>query len=1186
MSSSANNVVTPICLQVSIVNYDYTQNTVNPVNGNTQLTFGISLLIAQGYGYRQIYDLTSILPGMWIGGSKSGLAWRITGVDPGGAQATDSNGNLYLQYINIYVEDVSNYNTILWGQGYATTIPADTSQSIVFLVFELNSSGLPAFNGLYSQYQDPANLAQIQQLPIDLLSRFNVTSPNTQYINVIPSYSVTLAVGDPIWWNPTINNGAGGYDRPTGANTVYTLGIVSNITTNNTTGFLNFTFKVFGTYYNNVPNFFSETVNNVSFTLSSIPSIVVGSLVYIDSTAGYTLTAPTSGMATPLWIYLGPDSITGADTGILLPFGTSSGSGGGSGSSLPAGGAAGSILTKNSADDYDTYWNSPVYSSDNWLYTNIVGPPPAIVFGNVSTTTAAIYIPWTYPSQIPIGLISLYVPVINTLNVNYKADIGISEPVLTSYSTLVNVSTSYLDYHNGTSYVTGIILSKLSGTSRISSIIFPGDSVARNAYINYNTVLANISSSVNNTVTVWYANTNPNTNKSTVNFPVFLASGSPSAPRNLTLTSISSTSQTVNWTNPLSNDINDVNTQLTISSYTVAYGTTGSVLRYGGPISSLGNTSSVSGVVTTFAATSLFPDSVYTFGVQATNTGFQTGVSSYVSSITSALNPVVPAISGTIPLASRYFNNGTVKNILSNTSTLNLINISTPWTATVTVPIQTLANRASVAAGLMSLSTVYTNNTTSTIGPTLTYGGFGSSAPVTVTQSNITLSSLTITDSYGPNSHQGFYQQASTSITLNTGIFVPSRYDYTVNLKQYQAGINTGSGTFTFQYDTLVTSAPRIIGVSMNFSTSGVYWSSVTGVKVIFGQPLFTVSTIASTMGNYYYSDPLLTYTGGVGTYIPSSESGLGNVTAGLSAGAFTTGVITVTNRNIKSATLSTTYTQLLSTSVKANNIFSTSIVSSSRIAVMVDGPSFNLVYNTLPQSIPSVAGTDVIGYRVISGTAAANGVPPFTSSGSTYASVGYDNTLDISTLEELQVANGTFTTPNAQTYAYSDYRSLYYDSTQLNTANYSGILSSGYRYVTFAWKIAAGTYNTNIIFKINGISSTLPADLRLFYRVEDASSPNPTNSASFTSSWVNGATNSGSVLQSGNYFYPLSYSSILNVGLASGSAVINGSVATFTETITRGMGIISAQTINLYCRIGLPMNSAFSFTTVSASIS
>ncbi len=814
-----------------------------------------------------------------------------------------------------------------------------------------------------------------------------------------------------------------------------------------------------------------------------------------------------------------------------------------------------------------------------------------MVFGSVVATSASIYIPWTYPSQIPVGGLLSYAPVINTLNVNYQAAIGISSPVLSTFSTLVNVSTNYIQYYNGSPYVTGIVLSKLAGTSGISSIIFPGDSVARNAYINYNTVLANISSSVNNTLTVWYTNINPSINPSTVNFSIFLTAGPPSAPRNLTLNSITSSAATANWINPLSNDINDATTALTISSYNVAYGTPGSALRYGGPVADLGRSATTTGAVTTFAASSLFPDSVYTFGVQATNTAFQRGVSSYVSSITSPLNPVVSAISGTIPLASRYYNNGTVKNILSNTSTLNLINISTPWTATVTAPIQTLANRASTGTALMSLSTVYTNNSVSTIGPTLTYGGFGTSAPATVTQSNISLSSLRITDSYVPTSQQGFYQQASTSITLDTGIFVPSQYDYILSLKQYQGAANTGSQTFTFQYDTLITAAPRIIGVGMNFSSLGVYYSSVTGVNVIFGQPVFTVSTIASTMGNYYYSAPVLTYTGVVG-YSPSSETNLANVIAGSNSGAFTNGVITVRNISVQSGSHSATYSSTLSMNITANNILSSSPVSTTSILAIVDGPSVTLVYTTLAQTLQNLVKSVVTkGYRVGSGSAAANGVPPYTVNGNgstTYASIGYDNRADITGLEELQVANGKFATRSSgQSYAYLNYASFYYDSTRLNTANYSGISSSGYRYVTFAWRFTGSTtYGGTIQFTLNGTSG-LATGLQLFYRTEDASSPNPINPgpANYSSSWINGVNNTGQGgVTAGNYWIQTDYTtSPLYYGWNSTSSP--GGSITYNVSYPNSL-VITTQSINLYCRIGVPMNSSFSFTFVTATVS
>ena len=149
--ASISYTAPPICLQVAVVDYDSTLITNNPVNGNIQLTFGIALLSYQSYGDSRLsYDLTHIQPGMWISGGKSGMAWRVSAIDPAGIQGEDANGNPCLQYLKIYVEDNENYNAILYGNGYYKNIPYDPLQSYVYFVFQLTASGLPNFNGLYT----------------------------------------------------------------------------------------------------------------------------------------------------------------------------------------------------------------------------------------------------------------------------------------------------------------------------------------------------------------------------------------------------------------------------------------------------------------------------------------------------------------------------------------------------------------------------------------------------------------------------------------------------------------------------------------------------------------------------------------------------------------------------------------------------------------------------------------------------------------------------------------------------------------------------------------------------------------------------------------------------------------------------------------------------------------------------
>jgi hypothetical protein len=219
--------------------------------------------------------------------------------------------------------------------------------------------------------------------------------------------------------------------------------------------------------------------------------------------------------------------------------------------------------------------------------------------------------------------------------------------------------------------------------------------------------------------------------------------------------------------------------------------------------------------------------------------------------------------------------------------------------------------------------------------------------------------------------------------------------------------------------------------------------------------------------------------------------------------------------------------------------------------------------------------------------------VPPFNASGTPYASTAYDNTLDITGTQELQTSNGKFTTPTGpgQTYAYKNYGTYYYASGSLNTLNYSGISTSGYRYVTFAWRVAASypsvynalafrLYNTSGVTITNGKAYAGASQIQLFYRIEDTASSDPTDTSKYSSAWINGNSLDAPTTTSGNYYLPTTYTdapySGLLVSVSNQSGYTNFPV--FIPPIN-----VNAQTINIYCRVGIPMGVNFSFSHVTA---
>jgi hypothetical protein len=199
---------------------------------------------------------------------------------------------------------------------------------------------------------------------------------------------------------------------------------------------------------------------------------------------------------------------------------------GATGRGVPSGGATGQVLAKIDGSDYNTKWVDPPisgsggqnYANDAWMYANMLSPPPFINFTTVNSTSSEIMIGWDYPTQFPLALTNSWVPTINTLNLQFNAILSNGSSLMVS--TLTNVSSPYINYHNNTSYITGVVLSKLPGVNGIKTLTFP-DSSVRNAYVHYNTALATLSTSTSNSLTGWYANISPSTNMSTVNFNIF-----------------------------------------------------------------------------------------------------------------------------------------------------------------------------------------------------------------------------------------------------------------------------------------------------------------------------------------------------------------------------------------------------------------------------------------------------------------------------------------------------------------------------------------------------------------------------------------------------------------------------------------------------------------------------------------
>jgi hypothetical protein len=887
--------------------------------------------------------------------------------------------------------------------------------------------------------------------------------------------------------------------------------------------------------------------------------------------------------------YTGPQGLPG--------IASATGSTGAPGVGVPTGGAQGQILAKIDGTDYNTTWKDPGNATynDSWITTNLLNPPPYLVFETVESTSTEIYVPWKYPPQIPTGF--SWVPAITNMSMQISIDSNAISPGFAPYmvSTLTNVTSNYLNYHDGTPFVTGMILSKIPGVNEIETRTFPDTSV-RQAYVFHDTKLATMISTNNSIVVGWYKNTNPSTNKASTILKLFSVAGQPTIVLNLLL-SLNVTTGTFSYTAPQYVDSADPSSKLTIILYTITYSSLASPIRYGPPLADALDTVQ-NATRLSYSPTSLFPDSPYTFTVTATNSDNAVSPIASITGTTKNLLPIA-ALSGNLQFPDRYYRNGTIVSLSSGVPKSRLLNSIAPWvtSATINTPIQNIAQRgSSQGTTLMTVSSSLVTGATSISGPSINFSGFPSAgSPQVTTANHITLTPL-IKDTHVATggAHTGFYLESDSTLSINTPAFAPSQSDYILTVQQ--SGSFTGSATFAYQCDTLITTVPIITSLVLSFN--GDLSKSVSGVNVLYNAPSFTVTTTVTNLGNFYYSSPILVYSGAIiGSWNPVSEVDTRNVISGLANGAFSPTVV-IRNTNIQSSLLTTSYATNFTITVNANNIFGTSApVTSAGIPVIIDGPSVTLVYTLLPQTIPFLSSTkvNVIGYHISSAIAGASGVPPFTSSGALYANSPYDQSADISTSQDLQISNGTFTTPTGQPYAYINYRNKFYTPSSVNSTDYTVIPESGYRYTTFTWNITPaptlvygrltftmiGTSGITIVDGLAYVGPGATNPLQIFYRIEDASSPVPTNLANLSSAWINGNSTTGISSTSGNYYIPTDYNLPPYYGLNN----VTGTVSPVFSVKIPSLVIQTGKTVRLYCRIGIPMNTAFSFKYVVATL-
>jgi hypothetical protein len=355
---------------------------------------------------------------------------------------------------------------------------------------------------------------------------------------------------------------------------------------------------------------------------------------------------------------------------------------------------------------------------------------------------------------------------------------------------------------------------------------------------------------------------------------------------------------------------------------------------------------------------------------------------------------------------------------------------------------------------------------------------------------------------------------------------------------------------------------------------------------------------------SYFHTDKILTYTFANRTSETDLLTAHNNSTGNTSITFFTT-ARTVTGTAVL-------YYYLPSITLYAYNINKTNNKSSpisKQLNVIIDPLSTNMVLtiidnaNKSSTAIPSIAGSR---RKTITDTTTVNAFSDYSAS-----RIAYDNTQSIASTtnnynNELQLLNGLFLTKtNTQTGAYANYSNTGTNPINIGGPDYSGIVSTGYRWATFRWRVTNGTMSSLQLI-INGITITPTrdtankllvggSDLKLYYRIENSSysSGNPSNTEYTQDAITGGRAISTIWINANSINNNTNFKQFMGVNSSSGtlggiSSINNVSISGTTVTYPLSCPSINltADTIYIYAMIGLPMNINVAFSSLTCSTS
>jgi len=699
--------------------------------------------------------------------------------------------------------------------------------------------------------------------------------------------------------------------------------IISTVSGYSSTIIKPFAYKAFGEFYKTIPV--------STFSLSSLTGIQIGSQVAINYSPinvppvsiNDQFIVTTRDVSTITWLYLGQDTLTGEDTGILNPF-----VGGGA-----AGGAGG---------------GNNIYN-DTWFLSNTAAAPAApksFPFpGAPSTVVSAtdIVLPWVYPEQFTVGYSSNQLPFLSSLHVTLTCMLSTGNttmPISTLNTTLVGGANTnlYINQIAQNTAMTAVILQTRNSTppsTIFSTIGYPAFSTPTNVMIIRNGLFSTISSSLtSNSLKVWYDNYVPGSNVTTI--PFYSTFAPPGGPGNFTsVTAIvpTTSSVTISLVNPTYTDaVNRTNTSILTAAVISVATTVAALPARAGPagatIAALPVTSPLLNATTTVSpanpASIVTPDAIlnagqnvnigpvttvvapgtpYTFTVATIN---DQGIASpsVALNVTTFTTPPVPLgktpayFSTPILMANESFRYCSttipIYNISTNSTVTNLLSTTTDWVSgKIQTPLTPLYGQANAPYGQTFYNVaIDINSTITTPGTSFVRPGTSvvtssgqqgwnasgwpadtfTSTLVTTNGINLRVSSID-TYYFAPVTYQGFYYSASVDFTIsttafNSGSLLPSPTPLQVNMRQYAttqgATAETTSGK-SLTYGTSP-SVPNAISSSTFYYNGKMQMPILSGVSTsIVGAPQYASGV--SIIGNGAATLSISTYVSSLGGF-------------------------------------------------------------------------------------------------------------------------------------------------------------------------------------------------------------------------------------------------------------------------------------------------------------------------------